>query len=420
MDGNLLIQFRVENHRSLRDEQTLSLVASTTKADHGSIRVDGFSEELLPVVAIYGANASGKSNVLAALDFMRRAVIDSQRRWEPLEPTPREPFLLSDKRKQASLYEAEILVSGIRYRYGFTLSAARVEEEWLYSWPRGKKAVLFTRDGTKFDFGKSLHGENEAIRELTRDNSLFLSAAAQNNHAALAPIFRCFADWRFAVRRQGVRQRLFLESLARRLVMDREQSGLDKADIVRLLRDADTGIVDLRVDEIDDTRVDSERPVRRASLSFRHRSDNEEYGWLPLGAESAGTIALLELAPRILDVLNGGGLLCVDELESSLHPALALNVLRLFNKPSPRGRRAQLIFATHDTNLLGTLMGEPALRRDQIWFTEKDPQGATHLYPLTDFHPRKEENLERGYLQGRYGAIPFFGDLSSKRFQVED
>src|SRR3954468_16522104 len=158
MDGNLLIQFRVENHRSLRDEQTLSLVATTTKAENGAIHVDGFSENILPVVAIYGANASGKSNVLAALDLMRRAIVDSQRRWEPLESTPQEPFLLSDKQRQSSLYETEMLISGIRYRYGFLLSADRIEEEWLYSWPHGKKTVLFTRDGSKFDFGKNLHG----------------------------------------------------------------------------------------------------------------------------------------------------------------------------------------------------------------------------------------------------------------------
>src|SRR5262249_7777827 len=108
-------------------------------------------------------------------------------------------------------------------------------------------------------------------------------------------------------------------------------------------------------------------------------------------------------------------LLCVDELEASLHPALALSVVRLFNDPAQNPRHAQLVFATHDTNLLGSIVGEPALRRDQVWFTEKDETGATQLYPLTDFHPRKEKNLERGYLQGRYGAIPFLGDMIEKQ-----
>src|SRR5262249_31844193 len=149
----------------------------------------------------------------------------------------------------------DLLVSRIRYRYGFTLSAERVEEEWLYSWPHGKKATLFIREGSKFEFGNSLHGENEAIRELTRNNSLFLSAAAQYNHAALATIFRCFFDWLFAMRRPGLRHSLIVDSIARRLVVDRERPSLGKDDIIGLLRGADTGIVDLRVDEVENPRT---------------------------------------------------------------------------------------------------------------------------------------------------------------------
>jgi len=127
--------------------------------------------------------------------------------------------------------------------------------------------------------------------------------------------------------------------------------------------------------------------------------------------ESAGTVTLLGLATRLVRLLRHGGLFCIDELEASLHPALGLELLRLFQDPRHNPKGAQLLFTTHDTNLLGNVLGEPPLRRDQIWFTEKDKAGATHLYPLTDFHPRKEENLERGYLQGRYGAIPFLGQL---------
>lgn len=132
---------------------------------------------------------------------------------------------------------------------------------------------------------------------------------------------------------------------------------------------------------------------------------------MPLEEESKGTLTLFNLAPAVLSVLWTGGILVVDELEASLHPLLGLHIVRQFNDPARNPRNAQLLFTTHDTNLLGTTLGEPALRRDQIWLTEKDKEGASRIYPLTDYKPRKEENLERGYLQGRYGAIPFLGEL---------
>jgi hypothetical protein len=423
----LLIQFRVENHRSLRDEQILSLTATNVsdKADAYVLRLDGLGEAMVPVAAIYGANASGKSNVLGALGFMRGAVLDSQRRWE-VEDVPQQPFLLSSKAREPSLYEVDIVVDGVRYRYGFQLSASRVEEEWLFAWPRERKAMWFERDGDRFEFGKTLHGENEAIRSLTRPNSLFLSAAAQNNHAALSPIFRYFAAWRFAlVRRTGLFPRANISpALAQRLGEQGET--VDRAAIIQLLQGADTGILDVRVEVPENAQGELEicgestvmvprRMLRPPAVFFRHRTTENEYGWLPLALESGGTVALLEIAPHVIDTLRAGGLLCVDELEASLHPALALHVVKMFNDPKHNPKHAQLVFATHDTNLLGSVVGEPALRRDQVWFTEKDQDGATHLYPLTDFHPRKEENLERGYLQGRYGAIPFLGELMPER-----
>jgi uncharacterized protein len=428
----VLIQFRVENHRSLRDEQVFSLVASSDRAGAHVFRSEGLGEALVPVAAIYGANASGKSNVLGSLDFMRRAIRDSQRRWD-VDGTPRDPFLLSGKAEEPSLYEVDIIVGGVRYRYGFQLSSSRIEEEWLFAWPHGRKAMWFERDGERFEFGKTLHGENEAIRNLTRPNSLFMSAAAQNNHVALLPIFRHFLAWRMSLSRRS-------DSLASSEIVERLDArggATDRAAILQLLRDADTGIVDVRVASVEEStkRLESvkrrgtvlaegtadlaavealvQAAVRRApgTVLFRHRSADDERAWLPLSAESAGTIALLNLAPCVVDALRSGSLLCIDELEASMHPTLALRLVRMFNDPAHNPNGAQLVFSTHDTNLLGTVAGEPVLRRDQVWFTEKDDRGATHLYPLTDFHPRKEENLERGYLQGRYGAIPFLGAL---------
>lgn len=407
----MLIQFRVENHRSLRDEQILSLVVTNDKAGAHVLRSEGLSEALVPVVAIYGANASGKSNLLAALDFMRRAVLDSQRRWE-VDDTPHEPFLLSNKAREPSLYEVDIVVDDVRYRYGFQLSASRVEEEWLFAWPHGRKALWFEREGDRFEFGKMLHGENEAIRSLTRPNSLFLSAAAQNNHAGLLPIFRAFSAWHLLLQRNLDFYRRWSPTSD---AIERFGQGAtaERASIMQLIRAADHSILDVRVEPGQEVLVSAGGTVsqtRLLDLAFRHHAASNEGAWFPFSRESAGTRAMIDLAPHILDVLRDGGLLCVDELEASLHPSLALSVVRLFSDPEHNPRNAQLLFATHDTNLLGSVIGEPVLRRDQIWFTEKDDNGATDLYPLTDFHPRKEENLERGYLQGRYGAIPFLGD----------
>jgi uncharacterized protein len=394
----VLIQFRVENHRSLRDEQTLSLVAGSEAAGGHVLRGAGASEALVPVAAIYGANASGKSNVLSAINFMVRSVRDSQRRWE-VEAVPVEPFLLSRKQDEPSLYEADFLHGEIRMRYGFRVSLARVEAEWLFAWPHGRRSTLFERERDAFSFGKALRGENEAIRQLTRTNSLFLSAAAQNNHQLLLPVFRQVGRWRLA---EPQRPRPTTASLA--LSKALAAGSPDRDAVLRLLREADTGIVDAVVKQATDW--DSED-----KLELWHRAFDESLVPLPLELESAGTMTLLRLAPLIAAALRQGRLLCIDELEASLHPALAAGVVRLFNDPVSNPNNAQLIFTTHDTNLLGTVTGSPALRRDQVWFTEKDGEGATTLYPLTDFHPRKEENLERGYLQGRYGAVPFLGDL---------
>jgi predicted ATPase len=392
----MLIQFRVENHRSLRDEQVLSLVAANLgdPEEPRLLRPQGLEEALLPAVALYGANASGKSNVLNALGFMREAVLRSHRFWAPEAGTPQEPFALSSKAREPSLYEVDILIAGVRFRYGFVLSRERIEEEWLHTWTHGRKQVLFEREGDHFEFDERLRGENKVIRGLTRANSLFLSTAAQNSHAALLPIFGWFQAALFKVRRSP-----FLESESAE-VLQRERDAL-----VHLLRTADLGVLDIKV-----MARDVPHPYKEnLEISLCHQGEAGREVWLPMEWESAGTITLLDMAIRLVAVLKHGGLLCVDEVEASLHPMLGSRLLQFFHDPRNNPRGAQLLFTTYGTNLLGNVLGEPVLRRDQIWLTEKDPAGATHLYPLTDFHPREEENLERGYLQGRYGAVPFLG-----------
>jgi hypothetical protein len=175
-----------------------------------------------------------------------------------------------------------------------------------------------------------------------------------------------------------------------------------------MVRNADFGILDMRVLKNDSDEIPR---YSRARIQLKHKSSVED-AWLPLEEESQGTQKLFQMALPVLQTLRDGAVMIVDELEASLHPALAQKIVELFNKPEKNPRNAQLVFTTHDTNLLGTTLGTPVLRRDQVWLTEKDDEGGTALYPLTDYHPRKSENVERGYLQGRYGAIPFLGKFA--------
>jgi uncharacterized protein len=421
----MLIEFRVENHRSIRDEQVLTMEAGRVGASGDPVArtIRGCSDKILPVVALYGANASGKSNVLSALAFMREAVIYSQRSWSPDEGIPRDPFAWGQKRDEPSLFEVEIVVEGVRYRYGFRANSEVFLEEWLLAWPNGKKQTWLTRDGEEFEYGEHLKGENKIIEGVTRTNALFLSAAAQLKHPQLTPIFSWFSaveTLKVPLGRRGPILRPRPDSTMR-MLMDEERDPRQPSlfgekeppdsmvgRVKSLLKNADVGIIDLRVN-----RKDTPPPgtgYRHSGLELKHQSESDD-AWLPLEEESRGTQTLFQLALPILRTIQRGRLLVVDELEASMHPNLAEHIVQQFNDSEINTHNAQLIFSTHDTNLLGTLVGEPVLRRNQVWLTEKDATGGTVLYPLTDFKPRKEENIERGYVQGRYGAIPYLGNF---------
>ena len=190
----MLIEFRAENHRSLRDEQAITLEAGRVgePSDQRPRLVPGHGEALLPAAVIYGANASGKSNVLSALAFMREAVILSHRRWEPDGGIPRTAFAWGGKRNESSMFEATFLVGETKYVYGFAVNDEVVEEEWLFAWPHNRKQVWFEREGNQFKFGEHFKGPIDTVTEVTRPNSLFLSAAAQQGHGQLTPIFTWF------------------------------------------------------------------------------------------------------------------------------------------------------------------------------------------------------------------------------------
>ena len=415
----MIIRFSVENHLSIRDKQELSLVASGLKdSDDGLISNVGVSDRLLPFAVIYGANASGKSNVIDGFRFLLSAMKNSHNHWKPDEGVPRQPFILDPAYlKLPSSFDLDFLQSGVRYHYGFEATDREFVAEWLEAYPGGRRQLLFRRNRQEFEFGRGLKGRNKIISELTRPNSLFISAARQNDHDELTRIFASLLEC-------AVLTSDYLDPSA--------ISGFRSAHmetIVRFLNKMGTGIVHYRMEEKplpDGTKeimdliyltIEKQRPGNSVlprpevqtipSLELAHKSVNGDLVFLDIKRESMGTRRLLIMLAPALQVLIDGSVLFIDELDASLHTQACEAVIELFSSKVSNPKGAQLIATTHDTNFLRS----PFLRRDQIWFTEKDEGGATCIYPLSDFRTRKDDNLEKGYLQGRYGAIPFSGAI---------
>ena len=416
----MLVEFRVENHRSLKNEQVLTTEASSkipSPDDRRPRNVGGHEQLLLPLVVLYGANASGKTNVLDALSFMQEAVISSHRIWEPDSGIPRTPFAWGDSRNKPSTFEADFLIENCRYRYGFVVDDEEVLEEWLFAYPKGRKQTWFSREKRSFKFGDGLKGENRLAEDITGRNSLFLSAATQNRHRQLFPIyswFRSIYSVNSKVGRSRRRPHGFAPQQSIHKILSKDKNELTNKDeyllkrFRNLLKDSDFGVIDIRLE-----RTESNDGYSRTQYFLQHVVTTvEDQSWLPLDDESHGTQTMFRIALPILNALDSGTVLLVDELESSLHPLLAIQIVKLFSDPKTNPKNAQLIFTTHDSTLLGTTLGPSVLRRDQVFLTEKNDEGASVVYPLTDYKPRKSENLERGYLQGRYGAIPFLGGLA--------
>ncbi|MFH1345489.1 MAG: ATP-binding protein [Pseudomonadota bacterium] len=420
----MLIRFAVENFLSIRDRQELSMVA-TGLQDQGADLIRVGNLNLVPGALIYGANASGKSNLIAALSFLRRVVRSSHADAKPKGNIPRSPFRLDQKSKSLpTKIDLDFFLNKVRFHYGFVATTDAFTEEWLYAFPSGKKQVWFYRDSDKrsIRFGKSLKGSLKTIEGLTRPNSLFLSAAAQNAHKQLTPVFEYLSQFEISYRIQNH------SSEAGAVFSD---GSIDER-IVRFLQQADTGIVAHRFEELfSGSNIDKKsfmgdlvnvfkkyapeggqfssdlEEMETKIISLGHRTAAKRAEFLKLSLESAGTLRLLVLLKPIFEALDQGSLFVIDELDASLHTYLSEKIVMLFNSKKTNPRGAQLIATTHDTNLLSA----GCVRRDQIWFVEKDGAGASTLYPLTDIRTRGTENLEKGYLQGRFGAIPFRGPI---------
>jgi len=427
----MLLGFRVRNFASFRDEQVLSL----WQPRHG------LDSAAFPVAALYGANASGKTNLLRAMSFAQNAVVNSHRTWNPDGGIRgRSPFLLAPVDPGVTMVEFELRIDGLRYRYGFECDDASFVREWLHSFPRGKRRVLFERDSTLPDpwrFGRTFLGPNKVVAETTRKNSLYVSAAASANHAGVGPVYQWFSQ-HFDYIRPENRDGRMSSSLAG---LEGEGASNRVQQTLAFLKAADVGIVDVRVvrepvsdrqsgvirrvlaaindPSLSDTVVQQntiDDAIERASrkIRFEHQGEDGRAASFDVSDESFGTRALLALSGPVIDALRDGDCLVIDELDGSLHPHLVAALIAVFKSDIDNPHHAQLIFTTHYAALLSGRSAEHGvLERDDVWLVEKDETGASTIFPLTDFSPRQRENLDWAYLQGRYGAVPMLGRLAA-------
>ena len=421
----MLIEFSVSNFLSFREKMTVSLAKGKGKEleKTNTVTVDAPSTpELLRGCVVFGANSAGKSNLIKALRVMRDIVEDSAKEGQSGEPLEVMPFLFDDRSSgQPSEFEVIFVADSVRYRYGFSATAERILEEWLYAYPKGRPQRwverIFDNKKNKYVWGSmdKLTGQKQVWQEATRSNALFLSTAIQLNNQQLKPVYDWFSDF-LRIAGIGVWNPSFTMNLCKK--------GSTKEKIKGFLEAADVNISDVEVTKKqfnpDDLPKDIPDTVRHElvkkldgesilEVKTVHYTKSGRKVLLDLDDESDGTQKIFALAGPWLDSLENGYTLVIDELHDNLHPLMVKFLVQLFNNPKTNPNNAQLIFTTHDTSLLD----QDVFRRDQVWFCEKGNDQVTSLYPLTDFNPRKNvENFERGYLAGRYGALPYI--ISSK------
>ncbi|HCA87941.1 MAG TPA: hypothetical protein DEQ61_22240 [Streptomyces sp.] len=396
----MLLRFRVANVRSLREEQELSFVVPEGEDSAVARRLplsDGKSIPLYSVLGIFGPNASGKSNVITALKKMREAVLSSYADWTSYEGIPREEFALDPKAAaESTFYEADlVLEDGVRWTYGFELGATRVESEWLFAYPKGRRQVWFDRDASRekvFDFPAERIQDRARLSRTTRHNSLLLTRAANDGHPQLTPVYDWFKRNLWDVTPEAERPQREAYT-AKRLLEDKET----RRRVEELLRVADLGISGAEVERAPDG-----RPVVR----LRHSSGGAETVSLDWQVESFGTRSWFALIGPLLLALDSGAVLLIDELDASLHSRFAAEVVRLFQTPWVNPKRSQLIFTAHDPSLFRIPGGGRLLEPGQLWLTEKNERGETELFPVSDWEPAEEEDLMTSYLAGSFGGVP--------------
>jgi AAA15 family ATPase/GTPase len=419
----MLISFEVENFLSVKDRQELSMIANSDKemeANHCIKPGTPVDLKLLKSAAIYGANASGKSNLLKALLYMRHVILTSASGEKIKEGTGFQPFKLAkDSQNQPGFFEIKFLLDKKIYTYGFNIDDRKILSEWLYFYPHKTQALLFRRDlleeneleltgndqsETRYEykFGSYFKGEKNKIISLTRSNALYLTVGAQFAHPVLEKIFAWFGHFL----KPGITpETKRISDFTTRLMEGDETT---KKRIVLFLKSADLGIEDVKIEKKKGT---EEKETADIDIKMIHRAisdDIEMMADIDFNHESMGTRRMYQLSGPLFDALTNGGVLIIDELEDSMHFHMLKALLSEFFENS---NRSQIIFTTHNVQLLE----DKLFRRDEIWFTEKRADGATELFSLSDFKPkpRKDKSLKNGYLNGAFGALPVLGDLLS-------
>lgn len=411
----MLLEFSVENFLSIKDKVTMSLVASKDKSLNCNI-ISFHEINLLKSAVIYGPNASGKTNILKALSYITRLILNSDKN-KPNEPIEYTPFKLNRTyEKKPSRFEIIFEIDSIKYIYGFSLDRDKIHNEYLYYYPFGRMATIFERDINdpavyKFTADKQ---RQRGLKVNTPDNTLYLSKSANLNYEKTSVVVEWFRE------KMGIvlAQDFYLHGLGRYTKEVLFKNDIIKAQIKNLISKTDRNIVDVRVKEREigeDFFKDFPKDIRdlliedaRREVEMVHfgldRDGNETEVMLKLSEESSGTQKMFNMAGPFIEVLSNGEILVMDEFEMSLHPHLVRYLIDIFNSPKYNKHGAQLLIATHNTGLLRPNI----MRRDQIWLTEKKADHSTELRSLYEYKARKDKNIEKGYLSGRYGAIPIF------------
>jgi len=422
----MLIEFSITNFRSIKEKQTFSMSAvKTARKSERHLLKTGFSAspQLLEGAAIYGANASGKSNLIKGAHFLKSFVIGSfmdRQQGEDIEEVT--PFLFSSKtNKKPSEFEIIFINEGYLFQYGFSLDSKKVHEEWLYATPlnakKQKAQTWFERNSENIEesyIGKEIKGEKEKWKSSTRPNALFLSTAVQwNSEDFKKPFSWIQNNLKIILSPEKVN-----ESFSTRQIVSENK----KDKILKFMQRFDTGIADIVTSEqsMSDDEIKQlesvftekmlnviigtkKKTTHKASAS--HKMENGKYYNLDFKEESQGTKRLFSFAGPILDTLDNGYTLIVDELHNSLHPFALRGIVALFADKKINNKKAQLIFTTHDTNIMNFM------DRDQIWLVEKKEYGDSILTALTNFKGHAEESIEKRYLGGRYGGLPNIQDI---------
>ena len=402
----MLIEFEIENYKSINEPVKLSMQASKTTTEYQDKNVFniGGRYNLLKSAVIYGANASGKTNLLDALLMMKLLILDSAKDTQKGDPLALVPFKLNKKSSNGpTRFDITFLIDVIRYRYGFIADQKEIKAEWLFQAKKNKEYPLFLRELDGINVDKKRFSEGLGVESKTRNNALFLSVVAQYNGKMSSAIL----DWFRHVQPFFGTDDDRYHDIAIDILKDHKLFELIRI----LIKQVDLGINDITFEKDNDGK---EHLVSKHAL-FEKGKIMGEKSFDFFSEESEGTKKFFRIISIIIQSLFFGGVVIMDELDAKMHQLMSRLILNLFNSSNINKHNTQLICTVHDTNLLQ--YGN--LRRDQIWFTEKDRKSATDLYSLVDIKVdkgksvRKDASYSKEYINGRYGAIPFLGDIDT-------